>query len=423
MKNLLGLFLFIMVVLASCTKGLKDDVDALQKPVPSGLVLLEDSVHKVVKGEEFEIYFRINPTGIELTKENIELDFIESDTYLQYTPEAGELIPISKASYVTPSGYYECVALEADKNEAGEILDGQWVLTVKTKGEANFMNKSSFFLVFNYTDATGQKRLVSSSTKVNAQIFPTVDEGMSVGYSKGQTYRGVASGEILPYQILLDANQYKNDAGKFWEYDRSLIAQVDVTPGEPDIFAVESGLTRAYITLTPTTHDKWTTFEQSEDFSVSSSVGVKLTDVAGTTKEEDVKISYYKSELTEPLVISAAEINGNGGVLQRDMKEWLDKLGVVEDYKHEIHRTLWANSLKLNIKDVNVMLRFNLTEEAGLKGVLNIKSLGTVVAGKKTSPGDENLIYIRLNTTPQDDNSTLLPLYDAIIKIPTETVE
>lgn len=423
MKNLLGLFLFIMVVLASCTKGLKDDVDALQKPVPSGLVLLEDSVHKVVKGEEFEIYFRINPTGIELTKENIELDFIESDTYLQYTPEAGELIPISKTSYVTPSGYYECVALEADKNEAGEILDGQWVLTVKTKGEANFMNKSSFFLVLNYTDATGQKRLVSSSTKVNAQIFPTVDEGMSVGYSKGQTYRGVASGEILPYQILLDANQYKNDAGKFWEYDRSLIAQVDVTPGEPDIFAVESGLTRAYITLTPTTHDKWTTFEQSEDFSVSSSVGVKLTDVAGTTKEEDVKISYYKSELTEPLVISAAEINGNGGVLQRDMKEWLDKLGVVEDYKHEIHRTLWANSLKLNIKDVNVMLRFNLTEEAGLKGVLNIKSLGTVVAGKKTSPGDENLIYIRLNTTPQDDNAILLPLYDAIIKIPTETVE
>lgn len=423
MKNLLGLFLFIMVVLASCTKGLKDDVDALQKPVPSGLVLLEDSVHKVVKGEEFEIYFRINPTGIELTKENIELDFIESDTYLQYTPEFGELIPISKASYVTPSEYYECVALEADKNEAGEVLDGQWVLTVKTKGEANFMNKSSFFLVLNYTDATGQKRLISSSTKVNAQIFPTIDEGLVIGYSKGQTYRGAASGEILPYQILLDANYYKNDAGKFWEYDRSLIAQVDVTPGEPDIFAVESGLTRAYITLTPTTHDKWTTFEQSEDFSVSSSVGVKLTDVAGTTKEEDLKISYYKSELTEPLVISAAEINGNGGVLQRDMKEWLDNLGIVEDYKHEIHRTLWANSLKLNIKDVNVMLRFNLTEEAGLKGVLNIKSLGTVVAGKKTSPGDENLIYIRLNTTPQDDNAILLPLYDAIIKIPTETVE
>ena len=97
------------------------------------------------------------------------------------------------------------------------------------------------------------------------------------------------------------------------------------------------------------------------------------------------------------------------------MKEWLDKLGVVEDYKHEIHRTLWANSQKNNVKDVNVMLRFNLTEEAELKGVLNIKSLGTVVAGKKTSPGNENLIYIRLNTTPQDDNAILLPLYDAII--------
>lgn len=198
MKNLLGLFLFIMVVLASCTKGLKDDVDALQKPVPSGLVLLEDSVHKVVKGEEFEIYFRINPTGIELTKENIELDFIESDTYLQYTPEAGELIPISKASYVTPSEYYECVALEADKNEAGEVLDGQWVLTVKTKGEANFMNKSSFFLVLNYTDATGQKRLISSSTKVNTQILPTIDEGMVIGYSKGRPIVVLHPGTYYP---------------------------------------------------------------------------------------------------------------------------------------------------------------------------------------------------------------------------------
>ena len=83
--------------------------------------------------------------------------------------------------------------MDADKNEAGEVLDGQWVLTVKTKGEANFMNKSSFFLVLNYTDATGQKRLISSSTKVNAQILPTIDEGMVIGYSKGQTYRGAAS--------------------------------------------------------------------------------------------------------------------------------------------------------------------------------------------------------------------------------------
>lgn len=421
MKNLLGLFLFIMVVLASCTKGLKDDVDALQKPVPSGLVLLEDSVHKVVKGEEFEIYFRINPTGIELTKENIELDFIESDTYLQYTPEAGELIPISKASYVTPSEYYECVALEADKNEAGEVLDGQWVLTVKTKGEANFMNKSSFFLVLNYTDATGQKRLISSSTKVNAQILPTIDEGMVIGYSKGQTYRGAASGDILPYQILLDANYYKNDVGQFWQYDRSLIAQVDVTPGEPDIFAVESGSTRAYITLTPTTHDKWTTFEQSEDFSVSSSVGVKLTDVAGTTKEEDVEISYYKSEIVEPLVVSASELKANGNLLQKNLKEWFDKLGITEDYNKELHRIIWGSGL--SSPDAILYLRINIDKDAKplFKCIMSIRGIGAE-PGEETEEGKETIVSMTLNTTPQEDNGKILSLYDVKIKVPIKIV-
>lgn len=422
MKNLLGLFLFIMVILASCTKGLKDDVDALQKPVPSGLVLLEDSVHKVVKGEEFEIYFRINPTGIELTKENIELDFIESDTYLQYTPEFGELIPISKASYVTPSEYYECVALEADKNEAGEVLDGQWVLTVKTKGEANFMNKSSFFLVLNYTDATGQKRLISSSTKVNAQIFPTIDEGLVIGYSKGQTYRGAASGGILPYQILLDANYYKNDAGKFWEYDRSLIAQVDVTPGEPDIFAEESGPTRAYITLTPTGHDKWTIFEQSEDFSVSSSVGVKLTDVAGTTKEEEVKISYYKSETMEPLVVSASELKANGNLLQKNLKEWFDKLGITEDYNKELHRIIWGPGQ--SSPDAILYLRINIDEDAKplFKCIMNIRGIGAE-PGEETEEGKETTLYMTLNTISQGENPIRLPLYDVKIKVPIKIVE
>lgn len=422
MKRFVSLFLFILIVLTSCTKGLKDDVDALQKPVPSGLVLLEDSVHKVVKGEEFEIYFRINPTGIELTKENIELDFIESDTYLQYTPEAGELIPISKASYVTPSEYYECVALEADKNEAGDVLDGQWVLTVKTKGEANFMNRSSFFLVLNYTDATGQKRLISSSTKVNAQILPTIDEGMVIGYSKGQTYRGAASGEILPYQILLDANLYKNDAGKFWEYDRSLIAQVDVTPDEPDIFSIESGSTRAYITLTPTTHDKWTAFEQSEDFSVSSSVGVKLTDAAGTTKEEDVKISYYKSETVEPLVVSASELKANGNLLQKNLKEWFDKLGITEDYNKELHRIIWGPGL--SSPDAILYLRINIDEDAKplFKCIMNIRGIGAE-PGEETEEGKETIVSMTLNTTPQEDNGKILSLYDVKIKVPIKIVE
>jgi hypothetical protein len=221
---------------------------------------------------------------------------------------------------------------------------------------------------------------------------------------------------------LLDANYYKNDAGKFWEYDRSLIAQVDVTPGEPDIFAVESGPTRAYITLTPTGHDKWTTFEQSEDFSVSSSVGVKLTDVVGTTKEEEVKISYYKSEIVEPLVVSASELKANRNLLQKNLKEWLDKLGITEDFNKNLHRTIWGK--RIDSPDLILYLTMNIDEDAKplFKCIMSIRGIGAE-PGKETEEGKETILLMTLNTTPQGKNEIRLPLYDVKIKVPIKIVE
>ena len=201
-----------------------------------------------------------------------------------------------------------------------------------------------------------------------------------------------------------------------------MIAQVDVTPGEPDIFAVESGPTRAYITLTPTGHDKWTTFEQSEDFSVSLSVGVKLTDVAGTTKEEEVKISYYKSETMEPLVVSASELKANGNLLQKNLKEWFDKLGITEDYNKELHRIIWGRYTSAS--SLILRLTMNIDEDAKplFKCIMDIRGIG-IKPGEETEEGKETTLFITLNTTPQGKNEIRLPLYDVKIKVPIKIVE
>lgn len=421
MKKLFGLFLFMLVVSISCTKGLQDDVDALQKPVPSGLILLEDTIHKVVKGEEFKIYFRVNPTGIELTKENLELDFIESDTYLQYTPESAKQKSTSKASYVASSEYYELVSLDADKNATGEILDGQWILTVKTKGEANFMNKSSFYLVLNYTDVTGQKRLISSSTKVNAQIFPTVDEGISIGYSKGQTFRGVL-GYIQPYQILLTPRFYKNQEEDVWIYDWNLITQVNVVlpDANKDLFTVKQNLAEGYISLIPTEHEKWMAFEQSDDISVSSSAAVSLVDRAATEKNEPVNMNYYKSELDILLNVSATELNklSTDEYLDVDVKEWYDKLGLTADYIMENHPLSWTS--QGNHKFGDPVFSYLAIDNYQLQNILRIKRKSVVKSGDQvieTKTLQGYTTYVIENTIVN------LNFYDVKIRIQINIVE
>ena len=150
-RGLLMLLVICGVLTACSNDDWKEDVNELKKPVPSGVVLLDDAAVRVVKGNQFRITFRMNPSGTTLNREDVELDVRNSDTYF-----CTEQAPTgTRASYVTSSDYYELLQIEADKNEAGEILDGQWVATIQTKGEANFRNVADLLLVVNYTDAAG----------------------------------------------------------------------------------------------------------------------------------------------------------------------------------------------------------------------------------------------------------------------------
>ena len=94
---------------------------------------------------------------------------------------------------------------------AARFLDGQWIVTIKTRGEGNFRNVSDLYLVMNYTDAAGVAHKVSSPV-LPVQIVPTADEGVEFRYSLVQTLR-TAHGELNPHILYTDVNTYRNASG------------------------------------------------------------------------------------------------------------------------------------------------------------------------------------------------------------------
>ena len=150
----ISVLVFVALMLAACNKDeWKDDVDALKQPMPTGIVIMDAVSVTAVKGTSFQLRFRVNPSGVAVTEGNLELDLQNSDTYLLVPPTRSAFSAQSRASYVTPSDCYKITGVEPDRNGSGEILDGQWIVTIETQGEGNFRNVSDLYLVMNYTDA------------------------------------------------------------------------------------------------------------------------------------------------------------------------------------------------------------------------------------------------------------------------------
>lgn len=309
------LFYFSVLAMAAlatgCTKdGWKDDVEALKKPAPTDIVILDASSVTAVKGTQFQLRFRVNPSGVEVTKENLELDLRNSDTYVQYDPDQAGAAAQSKAGYVTPSDCYEIAGVEADRNAAGEPLDGQWVVTVSTRGEGNFRNVADLYLVVNYADAAGVARQVSSPG-LPVQIVPTADEGLELRYSLVQNFR-TGDGKLNPYILYVDVNAYRNAEGKVWHYDRSF-----VTPSaETGVGALAMDASRLYdkyyISFTPDAGNAlWADLEAGEAKKATTEVPVTLTDLGGTEKTLALPVTYCPHKIVLRREVPVAELNAN----------------------------------------------------------------------------------------------------------------
>ena len=248
-QTALTLLVSFNMLVACSDDDWKDDVSALQKPVPSGIVMLGDAGGTVVKGNTFQLRFRVNPSGVFLAEDDVKLDVQGSETYLLKVSDESASLQ-TRASYVESSDCYELVSVEPEKNDAGETLDGQWVATVQTKGEGNYRNVADLHLVVDYTDAAGKVQEVSSPA-VPVEIIPTVDEGLDFGYSGVQTFRS-SDGSVNPYYLFCYVNTYEAPSGEEWHYSWDYVNRVQVERSET-VMAVDTTMfyDKHYVTVTP----------------------------------------------------------------------------------------------------------------------------------------------------------------------------
>ncbi len=276
-----------------------------QEPVPTGIIILDYTTMPIVKGGQAQIKLRVNPSGFKVTKENIELDVWNSDTYF-----LDDKNNMSRASYVTPSDYYELVKIEPDKNTTNEELEGQWIATIQSKGVGNYRNLSELSLVVNYTDSKGDVQRISCPQSILVETVPTVEEGIAFSYSKVQTIYTTET-NINPYMLFTNFKFYKNTEGEIWHYNMKLIAEVKTELDESLLTAdTESLYDKHYISFTPNMEASiWKELTEGKTKKASSSAKIKLIDFAGCCKELDLPIVYCPSNINLKLELSAKEGN------------------------------------------------------------------------------------------------------------------
>lgn len=306
----LSVFVLVSLMLTACDKDeWKDDVDALKQTIPTGIVIMDAESVTAVKGTSFKLRFRVNPSGVTVTEDNLELDLQNSDTYLLVPPTRNEFSSQSRASYVTPSDYYKIIGVEPNRNSSGEILDGQWIVSIETRGEENYRNVSDLYLVVNYTDAAGVAHKVSSPA-LPVQIVPTADEGVEFRYSLVQTLR-TAHGELNPYILYTDVNTYRSASGGEWVYDIRFITKAE-SQGEAMTLDWLTLHEKQYVSLIPKKdHELWTPLEEGKAKKVSTASQVAITDFGGMRKIIDLPITYCPRKVIIRRDMPIAELNAN----------------------------------------------------------------------------------------------------------------
>lgn len=407
-------------MLAACSDDdWKDDVSALQQPVPSSIVMLDEAGGTIVKGNSFQLRFRVNPSSVVLTKDDVQLDVQDSDTYFRFDKTD---VSDTRASYVTPSDYYTLENVEPAKNENGEVLEGQWVATVRTQGEANFRNVSDLHLVVNYTDAAGVAQQVSSSG-VPIEIVPTVDEGVNFGYATVQNLLN-SKGAVNPYILFVDVNAYKNSLGVEWHYSRQYITTIHTTVNKEELTADTTTVyTAHYLSFTPVTSAPvWTGLTEGNVKHASSECQIKLTDFGNTTKSLSLPVSYCPNNIPLDLRISAAEANaalaeGNSDY-NYELTDVLADYGIGEDlFAHLARIGLTPNIESTGMGEVPLLLdELEGCNADSFRPVARFWLAESLTPGTSSEEGDHSL-SIFVSSIPQELTSPLFSLLELNIQL------
>ena len=314
----------LTAVLPGC-KEMKDDIDTLKRPYPTGITLLQSEI-TVLNGSTLKVPFRVNPSNYIVQAEDLRLDAIRSQ--------------ITKASYVTTIPECSLVGVTPYKNQAGETCEGQWIAEIEILDGA-YYGDIDFTLVLNYTDADNRRVALTSATfgNLNTRIKLTGDM-VDIDVSPAVSYVELNNTPIATSVRLLPCAISEGSATKF-DMEDAIVDSCKL-----------GGEFAGYFFLTDKGSATWTMepigldFPKPDEAFVPVDINIYLTDRNDTTNHvlKTALVKVYQTRCIAPAITlkvsDYAEITEANKTLDIEMGEIMAAVGVTSELFQQVRPPL-----------------------------------------------------------------------------------
>lgn len=210
------------LVLSGCQK-MKDDIDTLKNPIPTGIVLLKSEI-EVQNGSAIQIPFRINPSNYVPKLDDLSLDVIASQ--------------ITRATYGTSIPEFTLTDLQPDKNTQGDVLDGQWLATVQV-AEGAYYTDAKIALILSYVDARGDSvQMTSTSVAVVNSYVKLTQDMVALNGPSSCTYMSTTTNMPITVSTQLVAQPISEGSSTLFDMGMVSVKEAVLTGDKADQFTL-----------------------------------------------------------------------------------------------------------------------------------------------------------------------------------------
>ena len=210
------------LVLSGCQK-MKDDIDTLKNPIPTGIVLLKSEI-EVQNGSAIQIPFRINPSNYVPKLDDLSLDVIASQ--------------ITRATYGTSIPEFTLTDLQPDKNTQGDVLDGQWLATVQV-AEGAYYTDAKIALILSYVDARGDSvQMTSTSVAVVNSYVKLTQDMVALNGPSSCTYMSTTTNMPITVSTQLVAQPISEGSSTLFDMGTVSVKEAVLTGDKADQFTL-----------------------------------------------------------------------------------------------------------------------------------------------------------------------------------------
>ena len=273
------------LVLSGCQK-MKDDIDTLKNPIPTGIVLLKSEI-EVQNGSAIQIPFRINPSNYVPKLDDLSLDVIASQ--------------ITRATYGTSIPEFTLTDLQPDKNTQGDVLDGQWLATVQV-AEGAYYTDAKIALILSYVDARGDSvQMTSTSVAVVNSYVKLTQDMVALNGPSSCTYMSTTTNMPITVSTQLVAQPISEGSSTLFDMGTVSVKEAVLTGDKADQFTLTtdaSGMKWSIVANSTALE-----FDEGAQY-VPVTLAVKLLDRIGNNEVTVTKtIRFFKTEYTAPDVV------------------------------------------------------------------------------------------------------------------------